>query len=115
RRGVALAKTTVIAALGPAVARRAHAAGVPVNAGFSGVYAFAAEKHPTDELFQRFISGLPSNGVVMCHPGYVDSVLTSLDSMTDARESELHFLMSDGWTTLLTRQGVELGPLLRIA
>lgn len=113
RRGIAPLKAAVIAALGPGTTRRAKVAGVPANAGFSGVYDFADERRPLADLFDRFLDGLGPNGLVMCHPGYADEALAERDIMTNAREAELHFLMSDTWPALLARHGLEVGPLLR--
>jgi predicted glycoside hydrolase/deacetylase ChbG (UPF0249 family) len=113
RRGVAPAKAFVIASLGPGIKRRALAAGVPANNGFSGVYDFAAERRPLADLFARFLDGLGPNGLVMCHPGYADATLSALDVMTTAREAELAFFMSDAWPALLADRHLELGPLLR--
>jgi predicted glycoside hydrolase/deacetylase ChbG (UPF0249 family) len=114
-RGMGVAKAVIISALGPAVARRAEKAHVPVNRGFSGVYDFATERRPTAELFLRFVRGLPPNGLVMCHPGFSDAMLAARDVMTDAREAELRYLMSDAWPALLLEQRLEIGPLLRAA
>lgn len=112
-RGVGMAKAMVIGALGPSVAWRANVAGVPVNMGFSGVYDFAVEKRSTAELFRRFVAGLSTNGLVMCHPGFSDATLAARDSMTKARESELSYLMSDAWPALLAEHYLDIGPLLR--
>lgn len=113
RRGIGAAKALVIGALGPAVARRARAAGVPVNCGFSGAYDFATETRTTDELFRRFVWRLPANGLVMCHPGHVDATLATRDPMTTARERELRYFVSDAWPALLAEHRLEVGPLLR--
>lgn len=113
RRGVGIAKAVVISALGPPVARRARAAGVPVNRGFSGAYDFAAEKRTTAELFRRFVWGLPANGLIMCHPGYADAALRARDPMTTARNAELAYFMSDAWPALLAEHRLEIGPLVR--
>jgi len=113
KRGVGVPKAMIISALGPAVESKAISLGVPTNRGFSGAYDFAGEKRSTAELFARFVSGLGQNGLVMCHPGYVDATLTSRDPMTSARESEHAYLLSEAWPALLTEQHFNVGPLLR--
>ena len=113
RRGVGTPKALIIAALGPGIERRARAAGVPVNRGFSGAYDFAGETRTTAELFRRFVTGLSANGLVMCHPGYVDASLVGRDPMTTAREQEYTYLMSDAWPALLAEHHLDVGPLLR--
>ncbi len=113
RRRVAPIKAGIISALGPGIARRAAAAHVPSNKGFSGVYEFATEQRPLAALFAQFLDGLSLNGLVMCHPGYADAALSALDVMTTAREAERTFFMSDAWPSLLRSRNLELGPLLR--
>lgn len=113
RRGVGTAKALIIGALGPAIERRARAAGVPVNRGFSGAYDFAGETRSTADLFRLFVTGLSANGLVMCHPGYVDDTLVGRDPMTGAREQEHAYLMSDAWPALLAEHRLHVGPLLR--
>lgn len=113
RRGVGVAKAVVIGALGPPLMQGARALGVPLNRGFSGAYDFTTEKRPTTELFRRFVWGLSSNGLVMCHPGFSDAGLAVRDPMTSARESEFHYFMSDAWPALLAERHLEIGPLLR--
>jgi predicted glycoside hydrolase/deacetylase ChbG (UPF0249 family) len=114
-RGIGFVKAMVIGALGPPIHRRARAVGVPVNRGFSGAYDFATEKRATAELFRRFVMGLPANGLIMCHPGYVDATLAARDPMTTAREAELAYLKSEAWTMLLAEHNLEVGPLIRAA
>lgn len=113
RRGIAPLKTAIIASLGPGIARRARTAGVPVNEGFSGAYDFAHVTRPLPDLFARFLDGLAANGLVMCHPGYVDETLAARDVMTTARAAEMAFLMSDAWPALLAARNLEVGPLSR--
>lgn len=113
RRGIAPLKTAIIAALGPGVVRRAKAAAVPFNLGFSGAYDFAHEKRPLADLFARFLDDLGPNGLVMCHPGHADATLAARDVMTGAREAELEFFMGDDWLALLAERNLEVGPLAR--
>ena len=35
----------------------------------------------------EFLDGLPEGGLVMCHPGFVDETLESLDPLTTQREA----------------------------
>jgi len=57
---------------------------------------------------QSFLEGLPDGGLVMCHPGFVDDVLVSLDPLTDQREREYAYLAGDDFPTLLARNRVAL-------
>ena len=46
-------------------------------------------------LMRRFLDGLPEGGLVMCHPGFVDETLISLDPLTTQRETEHAFLAGE--------------------
>jgi hypothetical protein len=57
----------------------------------------------------QFLAGLPEDGVVMCHPGFVDETLVSLDSLTVQREREHAYLGSEAFLRLLAASNVTLG------
>ena len=59
-------------------------------------------------LMRGFLDGLPEGGVVMCHPGFVDDLLLSLDHMTTVREIEHAYLASAAFAELLTANKVTL-------
>jgi len=44
----------------------------------------------------------------MCHPGFVDDILISLDPLTGQREREYAFLASDAFPRLLAANNVTL-------
>jgi predicted glycoside hydrolase/deacetylase ChbG (UPF0249 family) len=44
----------------------------------------------------------------MCHPGHVDEILVARDTLTDQREKEFAFLMSDEMPRVLQRAGASL-------
>ena len=48
-------------------------------------------------IFPRFLKGLPDGGLIMCHPGFVDAELESLDPLTTLREHEFAFFSSDAF------------------
>ena len=58
--------------------RRCAALGVRTNPAFAGTYEFD-DQADFAALFPRFLDRLPANGVVMCHPGFVDGELQRLD------------------------------------
>ena len=60
------------------------------------------------ELMQQFLDGLPDGGLVMCHPGFVDEILVSLDPLTGQREREYAFLAGDAFPRLLAANNVTL-------
>jgi predicted glycoside hydrolase/deacetylase ChbG (UPF0249 family) len=58
---------------------------------------------------RNFLDGLPEDGVVMCHPGFVDDVLVNLDPLTKVREIEHAYLAGDDFPALLAMNKVTLG------
>jgi predicted glycoside hydrolase/deacetylase ChbG (UPF0249 family) len=86
---------------------RAAAMDVPTNPGFAGTYAF---DHSADfaALFPRFLDGLPDGGVVMCHPGVVDTELRRLDPLTTLREKEYAYFAGETFPRLMASAGVRL-------
>lgn len=87
--------------------RRAAAAGLATNPAFAGAYDFT-RKPDYGGLMRGFLDGLPEGGVVMCHPGFVDETLVSLDPMTSVREIEHAYLASDAFAELLAANKVTL-------
>jgi predicted glycoside hydrolase/deacetylase ChbG (UPF0249 family) len=57
---------------------------------------------------RQFLDGLPEDGLVMCHPGFVDEALESLDPLTTQREAEHAFLAGDQFPPLLAANNVTL-------
>jgi len=87
---------------------RARRAGIPVNPAFAGAYDFS-RKANFGALMRGFLDRLPANGVVMCHPGFVDEQLLSLDPFTYQREHEHAYLAGDQFPALLAEKQVTLG------
>jgi predicted glycoside hydrolase/deacetylase ChbG (UPF0249 family) len=81
--------------------------GLATNPAFAGAYIFSP-KADFASIFPRFLKGLPDGGLIMCHPGFVDPALESLDSLTTLREHEFAFFNSDDFPGLLAAHGVEL-------
>lgn len=86
---------------------KARRLGVAFNPAFNGAYQFGP-KADFSRLFPRFLKGLPDGGLIMCHPGFVDAALKSLDSLTDLREREYAYLDSDAFAAVLARHGYAL-------
>lgn len=100
-------KATVLDALSAGFRRAAERAMVPFNPAFAGAYDFANGQSFGD-LMTGFLDALPDGGLIMCHPGFVDETLLSLDPLTDQREREHTFLASDAFLRLLAARGVAL-------
>jgi chitin disaccharide deacetylase len=87
---------------------RAARANIAFNPGFAGAYDFTGTPD-FGGLMAGFLADLPEGGVVMCHPGFVDDVLTGLDPLTAQREREHSFLAGDNFPPLLAANKVTLG------
>jgi predicted glycoside hydrolase/deacetylase ChbG (UPF0249 family) len=100
-------KALVLDVLSAQFRRRAREADLAFNPGFAGAYDFTRE---TDfgALMQGFVAGLPEDGLIMCHPGFVDDVLIDLDPLTHAREREHAYLAGEDFPALLKANNVTL-------
>lgn len=87
--------------------RRASQAGLAFNPAFSGVYDYS-RRPDYGALMQQFLDRLPQDGVVMCHPGFVDETLISLDPLTVTREIEYGYLAGEDFPRLLAANNVTL-------
>lgn len=100
-------KALVLDILSMAFRRRADRQGLVTNPAFAGAYDFTP-KADFPRIFPRFLSGLPDGGLIMCHPGYVDDILKTLDPLTTLREHELAFFKSEVFPRCLAEHGVAL-------
>ena len=104
---LAAPKALVLDILSAQFRKRAARAGIAFNPGFAGAYDFS--KAPDfAALMGEFLACLPEGGLVMCHPGFVDDVLTSLDPLTGQREREYAFLAGEHFPRLLALNKVTL-------
>ena len=88
--------------------RRASRANIAFNPGFAGAYDFS-QQPDFSALMPQFLDGLPDGGLIMCHPGFVDETLVSLDPLTVQREREHAFLGGEHFPHLLAANKVTLG------
>jgi chitin disaccharide deacetylase len=101
-------KALLLDALSAQFRRRAARADLAFNPGFAGAYDFSRQPD-FGGLMQQFLDGLPEHGLVMCHPGFVDETLISLDPLTVQREREHAFLGGGDFPRLLAANNVTLG------
>ena len=100
-------KALVLDVLSSQFRKRAAYADIAFNPAFAGAYDFS--KAPDfGTLMRQFLDGLPEGGLVMCHPGFVDDTLISLDPLTTQREAEHAFLASPHFPPLLAVNNVTL-------
>lgn len=101
-------KALVLDILSAQFRSRASRADIAFNPGFAGAYDFS--KQPDfSALMQRFLDALPEGGLIMCHPGFVDEILVSLDPLTVQREHEHAFIGGEKFPHLLAANNVTLG------
>ena len=101
------AKALMLDVLSRGFRETAARAGLKFNPAFAGAYNFS-KKPDFAKLFERFLLRLPNGGLIMCHPGFVDSTLVALDPLTDQRKNEYDWLMSDNFPKLLAAHNVTL-------
>jgi predicted glycoside hydrolase/deacetylase ChbG (UPF0249 family) len=87
--------------------KRASRANIAFNPGFDGAYDFSRQPD-FGVLMRQFLDRLPEDGVIMCHPGFVDDILVSLDPLTVQREHEHAFLGGEDFPRLLAANNVTL-------
>jgi len=101
-------KAGVIALLGRAASTAARDKNLRKNRGFSGFYDYAAGD--LARFFTPMLKGASDGHAMMVHPGHVDDALRAVDTLTDPREREWAFLMSEAFPAQLAAAGFELAP-----
>jgi len=104
---LAVPKALVLDVLSAQFRKRATRAGLKFNSAFSGAYDFSTQPD-FGELMRQFLDGLPEGGLVMCHPGFVDDTLVSLDPLTTQREAEHAYLAGEQFPALLEANNITL-------
>lgn len=104
---LAVPKALVLDVLSAQFRKRAARAGLKFNPAFAGAYDFSTQPD-FGELMRQFLDGLPEGGLVMCHPGFVDDMLVSLDPLTTQREAEHAFLAGEQFPALLKANNITL-------
>jgi predicted glycoside hydrolase/deacetylase ChbG (UPF0249 family) len=102
-------KALLLDALSDTFRKTSTRAGIAFNPGFAGAYDMVRGGEFSTAM-QRFLDGLPDGGLVMCHPGFVDETLVSVDNVTHQREREFAFLVGDDFPQLLSASNVTLDP-----
>jgi predicted glycoside hydrolase/deacetylase ChbG (UPF0249 family) len=101
-------KALIIDVLSAQFRSRAERADIAFNPGFAGAYDWTQQRD-FGALMRQFLDGLPADGLIMCHPGFVDEILVSLDPFTTQREHEHAFLGGEHFPRLLAANKVTLG------
>jgi chitin disaccharide deacetylase len=101
------AKALLLDVLSAQFRKRAARADIAFNPAFAGAYDFSRSPD-FGSLMAQFLDSLPDGGLVMCHPGFVDDVLVSLDPLTTQREHEHAYLAGSDFPDLLAVNKVTL-------
>ncbi|MFB9264220.1 ChbG/HpnK family deacetylase [Bradyrhizobium erythrophlei] len=104
---LAAPKALVLDTLSAQFRSKAARLGLRFNPAFAGAYDFTRAAD-FGALMRQFLDGLPEDGLVMCHPGFVDETLKSLDPLTTQRETEYGYLASEDFAGLLALNNVTL-------
>jgi len=104
-------KALALAIMGRVLSRGALRRGIAANSEFRGVRSFG-ETLPYRNLFIRMLAGARDGCMIMCHPGLVDAVLTSRDSVTLPREAEYRYLASEEFARDLAASHLRLGRIV---
>lgn len=107
KRGACVAKALAVRTLATGWRSAAESSGFSTNSGFSGFSAFDP-KTPFSRILDAAFAALGLRHLTMCHPGFVDDELRSIDPATDSRRMEFDYLMSDGFGDLLQRNQIVL-------
>ena len=107
RRRAFAGKALQVNALAVGFRRAMRAAGHVLNEGFAGFSDFRPEGYDARQ-FATYLVAPGERHLVMCHPGHVDDALRRLDPVTELREAELAFVLSNAFVDLLDEKGVAL-------
>jgi len=70
---------------------------IPYNASFSGIYNLMKPSSSYPDLFESFINQTKHHGLIMCHPGKGVDKNTHQDPISQSRENEYEFFMSQAF------------------
>jgi hypothetical protein len=85
-------KTSLLALTGGmSLHRKLKKRAIPHYASFAGIYDFS-QKRDYGSLFRRWLALVPTNTLIMCHPGEDRG---EADGIAGARQTELNYFMSD--------------------
>ena len=110
RGAISPGKAAFLSLLSRPLARRAKRLGIAHNHGFRGARNFA-EPGPFGSLFRRMIAQAPAGCLVMCHPGLIDAALAGRDPVTQSREAEYRYLLSEEFLADLATAHLRLARL----
>lgn len=105
RRGQAF-KAGVISFLSRSASQTVRDRKLRSNRGFSGFYDYDAGD--LAKFFLTMLAGAEDGHAMMVHPGHADDALRAVDGLTDPRDKELAFLLSEDFPRQLAAAGFTL-------
>ena len=99
-------KAGVISILSRAASKAARDRKVRSNRGFSGFYDYDAGD--LAKFFLTMLRDTNDGHAMMVHPGHADDALRAVDTLTDPRDRELAFLLSEDFPRQLAEAGFTL-------
>ncbi len=81
---------------------------INTNKGFSGAYNYNSKSIFYKRAFIKFLKHSKNQSIIMCHPGFVDSRLKKIDSLTEQRKSEYDFLISDDFLDIINKYNINI-------
>ena len=106
-RGRHWGKALTVSGLARGFRKNALAAGFTLNDGFAGFSDFNAQADYAAD-FAAYLEAPGKRPLIMCHPGHVDEELARLDPVTQSREVELAFLLSDRFGEVMASANARL-------
>ena len=107
-RGSNFLKTLFISFPGLLFKRKLGSNGLLTNKSFGGVYNLKKPAGFEKLIREFFISAARENGIIMVHPGTVDSTLMNRDTFCEGREIEEEVLLRDSYRTFLEESKISL-------
>jgi chitin disaccharide deacetylase len=109
-RGKHWGKALTVSGLARGFRAKARTARFALNDGFAGFSDFDPQADYAAD-FASFLRAPGGKPLIMCHPGHVDDELARLDPVTQSRETELAFLLSERFGEVLAAANGQLGRL----
>jgi predicted glycoside hydrolase/deacetylase ChbG (UPF0249 family) len=102
-------KTALISFQGSSFKKKILNNDMRTNESFGGVYNLTRFNEFEGKIFKFFCNAELSNGIVMIHPGRVDSILSKRDSFCEGREAEEKVLLDKTFPEILKNLNISLG------
>ena len=109
RRGADIVKSYAQSIPGYGMARRLERNYIATNTSFSGAYDLSIQSNYA-ALFSQMLRHHRSNGIIMCHPGNVDSWLEKRDNITLPRQRELDYFRSEQFINDTSEARIKIVP-----